>query len=60
MVGECNTACAPLEQRYAEPVLEKPYLLSYRPMGDVQIFRCFNKAGAPSGGLKCSDRIQGW
>ena len=60
MVRQRDAARASLEQRDAEPVFQMPYLLADRPMGDVQIFRCFNKAAAPGRGLEGSDRIEGW
>ena len=60
MVGQSDAARASLEQRDAEPVFQMPYLLPDRPMGDVQILRCFNKAAAPRRGRKGSDRIEGW
>ena len=60
MVGQRDAARASLEQRDAKPVFQMPYLLPDRPMGDVQIFRCFNKAAAPGGGFKGSDRIERW
>ena len=59
MVRQRDAARASLEQREAEPVLQMPYLLPDRPVGNVQIFRCFNKAAAPRRGLEGSDRIEG-
>ena len=60
MVGQRDAARASREQRDAKPAFQMPYLLPDRPMGDVQIFRCFDKAAPPGRRLKGSDRIEGW
>ena len=59
MVRQRDPARAPLEQGDAEPVFQVPYLLADRPMGDVQIFRGFNKTAAAGCGLEGPDRIEG-